>query len=103
MSSNQSQNHPQTQPQNKHQNQIITACLCPYRIECKSLTEHPNKNNMTYFQHMYFSLSLSKIFFTGCVKAVIHSFCPCFYETSSSDCAEKITKKIQNHSKIEEN
>lgn len=97
MSSNQSQE------QNQNKNQIITSCLCPYRIECKSLTEHPNKNNMTYFQHMYFSLSLSKIFFTGCVKAIVHSFCPCFHETSSSDCAEKITKNIQNHSKTEEN
>jgi hypothetical protein len=48
---------------------------------------------MYYFEHMKHSLSLSKLYFEGSVKAIVHAVYPNVYETSSTD----IHKKINNN------
>ena len=55
--------------------------------------KHLNKVNMSYFEHMKHSLSLSKLYFEGSVKAIVHAVYPNVYETSSTD----IHKKINNN------
>jgi len=49
------------------------------------LKKHLNDNCMSYTEHLQFSSYLSYLLFTGSIKAVIHSFIPCFYQTSTSD------------------
>jgi hypothetical protein len=47
--------------------------------------KHPNEHNMSYTQHLMFSLSLATQFSVASIKAVIHGFCPFLFETSSRD------------------
>ena len=47
--------------------------------------EHPEKNNMTYFNHCLHSLKLSYYFASASCKAFIHSLFPFLYETSSTE------------------
>jgi predicted choloylglycine hydrolase len=49
------------------------------------LKKHLNDNCMSYKEHLEFSSYLSFLLFKGSAKAIIHSFIPCFYETSTSD------------------
>jgi len=51
---------------------------------------------MSYFQHMKHSLSLSKLYFEGGVKAIVHAVYPNAYETSSTDIQKKINNKLNN-------
>jgi hypothetical protein len=51
----------------------------------KLLTKHPKEVGLSYFQHLYVSVSISINFFTASIKALIHSFLPFMFETSSSD------------------
>ena len=57
---------------------------------------HPNKVGMTYFQHMKFSYRLSLLFFEGFYKALIHSFIPDIYITSSTNISKDIQDIINN-------
>lgn len=61
-----------------------------------SFFNHLNKVNMSYFEHMKHSLSLSKLYFEGTVKSIIHAFYPTAYETSSTDIQKKINNKLNN-------
>lgn len=49
------------------------------------LKKHLNDNCMTYNEHLKFSSYLSYLLFIGSIKALIHSFIPCFFQTSTSD------------------
>ncbi len=49
---------------------------------------------MTYFEHMKHSLSLSKLYIEGGIKATIHGIYPNAYETSSTDIQKKIYNKL---------
>jgi len=53
---------------------------------------HPKKVCMTYFQHFRFSMYLCSLFCKGAFFALLHSFLPDFFITSSSD----IVNNIQN-------
>ena len=53
---------------------------------------HPKKVCMTYFQHFRFSMYLCCLFCKGAFFALLHSFLPDFFITSSSD----IVNNIQN-------
>ena len=53
--------------------------------------DHPSSVCMSYIEHLKFSLNLATLFSEGAMKAIIHSFLPNYYITSSSD----ISKKIQ--------
>lgn len=57
--------------------------------------KHPNEHNMTYIQHMIFSLVLSTQFCVASIKASIHAFCPFLCVTSSHDYADVILKTIE--------
>ena len=59
-----------------------------------SFFNHLNKVNMTYFEHMKHSLSLSKLYIEGGIKATIHGIYPNAYETSSTDIQKKIYNKL---------
>lgn len=48
--------------------------------------KHPRENEVTYFQHFIISLNISISFFMASIKALIHSFIPALFETSSTDC-----------------
>lgn len=47
--------------------------------------EHPREQNVSYFQHLCISLSLSASFLCASGQACIHAFVPCCFETSSND------------------
>ena len=51
---------------------------------------------MSYFEHMKHSLSLSRLYFEGGVKAIVHAFYPNVYETSSTDIQKKINNKLNS-------
>ena len=57
--------------------------------------KHPLEVGMTYFEHMFFSLSLSFKFAKASLLAFIHSFYPDVLITSSSDALETMTKQIK--------
>ena len=70
---------------------------CPYKIYCycnNPFTKHPNENNMTYWEHLSISMSLSTTFCIGSFQAFIHALFPCFYKTSSSDKITYLNNKI---------
>tara|TARA_Y100000389_G_C17016106_1_gene296542 strand:- start:46 stop:231 length:186 start_codon:yes stop_codon:yes gene_type:complete len=50
---------------------------------------HLNKVNMSYFEHMKHSVELSKLYFGGSVKALVHAVYPDLFETSSTDIQKK--------------
>ena len=58
---------------------------------------HLNKVNMSYFEHMKHSLSLSKLYFEGGAKAIIHAVYPNIYETSSTDIQKKIYQRLNKN------
>lgn len=58
------------------------------------LKKHLNDNCMTYTEHLHFSLHLSYLLLCGFFKALIHSFIPCFFETSTSDLVAYINYMI---------
>ena len=45
---------------------------------------HPNSVCMTYFQHMRFSMSISRDMLIGSYKAMVHSIFPNFYIISKT-------------------
>ena len=47
--------------------------------------KHPSEVCMTYLEHMTLSLSLSRIFCIGSIKAIVHAFLPDYYVTSSTN------------------
>ena len=53
--------------------------------------------NMNYFQHMSISLNYSFILFIGSIKALIHSFIPNVFVTSTTDCMIVITNKLKRY------
>jgi len=57
---------------------------------------HPNSVCMTYFQHMRFSMSISRDMLIGSYKAMVHSIFPNFYITSSTDFNKNLTRKLRN-------
>lgn len=57
--------------------------------------KHPNQVCMSYKEHMKFSLGLSKDFFVGGVKAVVHAFYPDAYITSTTDILNEMQKKTR--------
>ena len=57
-----------------------------------SLVKHPNKNGMTYFKHMYYSLKFAIMLLIASVQAVIHAILPFLFETSTSDLIRNINK-----------
>ena len=58
--------------------------------------KHPSNVCMTYIEHMKFSLSLSKDFFIGFLKAIVHAFYPDIYITSTSDIVDAMKIKLKN-------
>ena len=48
-------------------------------------SQHLKDVDMTYSQHLLFSLSLLKIFLEASFKAIIHALLPDVYITSSTD------------------
>ena len=59
-------------------------------------TEHPKKVCMDYLEHLNFSLKISNSLFKGSVKALIHSFLPKYYETSTTNLVEELKSEIIN-------
>ena len=65
-----------------------------------SLTKHPNKNGMGYFQHLFFSLKFFVYLFIAAIKALIHAFFPFLIDTSTTDVNKQIKKCMKDqHSK----
>jgi len=52
---------------------------------------------MTYVEHMKLSLGLSRLFLEGCLKALVHSFWPDIFVTSSSDIQQQIYSILKNN------
>jgi hypothetical protein len=57
--------------------------------------DHPNENNMTYFEHLFFSLSFSFQFSVASFYAFIHAFFPNTFTTSSYDYSKLIYDTIE--------
>jgi len=63
-------------------------------------SKHLDDVNMTYTEHMNFSLGLSKIFLVASVKAVIHAFIPDVLITSSTDYIKLLKNMMKHRSKL---
>ena len=61
---------------------------------------HLEDVNMTYFEHMKFSASLSKLFVEGAIKALIHAFFPEIFITSSTDISKQLQRTLHDRSKL---
>ena len=59
-----------------------------------SIFHHPSEVNMTYIEHMKFSLYLAGKFAYASILAIIHAFYPDVFITSSTDAVEDISKQI---------
>lgn len=57
--------------------------------------KHPKEVCMSYFEHFQFSFGLSKLFLEGSIKALIHSFFPFWYSSSSTKINITITDKMK--------
>ena len=57
--------------------------------------DHPNENDMTYFEHLFFSLSFSFQFSIASFYAFIHAFFPNICTTSSYDYSKVIYETIE--------
>lgn len=62
-------------------------------------SKHLEEMNMNYFEHMLVSLNYALILFLSCIKAIIHAFIPDIFTTSTSECLNEISVKL-NHNKI---
>ena len=60
---------------------------------------HLRDSNMDYIEHMLVSLNYSAILFISCIKALIHSFIPDLFITSTSECILEINNKLIRHNK----
>lgn len=49
---------------------------------------------LNYYEHMRFSLYLSREFFQSSLQAVVHAFVPSLYVTSSSDMVQRVTMEM---------
>lgn len=59
--------------------------------------KHLRESNMDYIEHMLVSLNYSAILFISCIKALIHSFIPDLFITSTSECILEINNKLIRH------
>lgn len=62
-------------------------------------SKHLRDMNMDYLEHMMISLNYAAILFISCIKALIHSFIPDLFVTSTSECIVEINKNLERHSK----
>ena len=66
--------------------------------------EHPKKVGMTYSQHAWTSLSLSKTFFVGACKGLVHAVYPDVLTTFANDTLEKtaviLSESTNNHKPV---
>ena len=56
--------------------------------------KHPAKVCMTYYEHMKFSLKLSRLLMYSSYSAFIHAFIPDIHVKTTSDTVLMIQKKI---------
>ena len=63
-------------------------------------SDHLKDVDMTYGDHLIFSLSLSRIFLESSIKAIIHAFLPDVYVTSSTDNIKLLQNKMKMRSKL---
>ena len=56
---------------------------------------HLKDVNMTYLEHMYFSLNLSFNLFLTSMKGVVHAIIPGYFTTSISDYSEELREKLK--------
>jgi len=57
---------------------------------------HPKQVCMSYMQHFWFSMSLSRRFAIGSMQAFIHALIPDLYITSSSDLILETQEDMSN-------
>lgn len=57
--------------------------------------DHLQNVCMNYYEHMSFSLYLSKEFLNASIKAVVHAFIPSFYITSSTETIQRLEHSMK--------
>ena len=62
-------------------------------------SKHLRDMKMEYFEHMLISLNYACILFISCIKAIIHSFFPDLFISSTSECINEINKNLDKHNK----
>ncbi len=60
---------------------------------------HLDEMKLTYFEHMRLSLNYAVILFISCIKALIHSFIPDLFVTSTTECISEINNELKKHIK----
>ena len=58
------------------------------------LTNHLDENNLTYCDHLKRSLVFCKELQIGAIKALVHSFVPFIFDSSTTELVNKIKKEI---------
>ncbi len=61
----------------------------------KNFFHHPTKVCLTYFEHLRFSLYVTKTLFVGSIKSFIHSFYPDIFITSTTDLLSELNKEME--------
>ena len=61
----------------------------------KHFFDHPNRVCMTYFEHMRFSLNLSRMLLAASAKAVAHAFVPSTFITSTSATVRELADLLE--------
>ena len=59
--------------------------------------KHLREMDMGYFEHMFISLNYVAILFISAFKALIHSFIPDLFETSTTQCVVEINNKLNKY------
>lgn len=58
--------------------------------------KHPEENNMTYLQHMFFSLHIGAAFLSASMCSFVHAIIPELFKTSSSDLVRALNKILHD-------
>lgn len=52
---------------------------------------------MTYYEHFLFALKMASVLLIASIKSIIHAFIPFWFETSTTDTIEFVTKEIKEN------
>ena len=64
-------------------------------VSMSDLFHHPKRVCLSYYQHLRFSLNISKKLFIGSIQAFIHALYPDAFVTSTTDLLTECSREME--------